>query len=225
MGHDFLLCTFEGGGNVAILARAVARLTARGHRLRVLCDEVSRAEYEAAGAEFRPWREAPNRGDRRPESDPLYDPATPDSDGGLPRVLDRLVIGPAAAYAADTLSELRRARADAVLATDVLLGPGIGARAAGTPLVNLSTNLSMLTPVPGLPPAGPGFLPASSEEERRRDAEVLDGYAAELDRRLPILNAARGRVGLAIVEWPAAMRVRAAHGADRLVARCRGFGI
>jgi UDP:flavonoid glycosyltransferase YjiC (YdhE family) len=196
MGHDFLLCTFEGGGNVAILARAVEKLRARRHRVRVLCDEVSRAEYEAAGAEFRPWREAPNRRDRRPESDPLYDPATPDSDGGLPRALDNLVFGPAAAYAADTLAELRRAPADAVLATDVLLGPGIGARAAGAPLVNLSTNLSMFTPVPGLPPAGPGFLPATNDEERQRDAEVLAWYAGELDKRLPVLNAARSRFGL-----------------------------
>jgi UDP:flavonoid glycosyltransferase YjiC (YdhE family) len=197
MGYDFLLCTFDGGGNVAILARAVSRLRARGHRVRVLCDEVCRAEYEAAGAAFRPWREAPNRRDRRPESDPLHDPATPDSDGGLPRALDRLTIGPAAAYAADTLAELRSTPAHAVLATDVLFGPGIGARAAGAPLVNLSTNLSMLTPVPGLPPAGPGFLPATNAAERRRDAEVLAWYAGELDKRLPILNAARRRVGLA----------------------------
>ena len=139
------------------------RLVERGHRARALVDDASRADFEAAGAEFRPWTEAYNRPDRSKETDPLDDPTTPDLDGGLPRALDRLIIGPAAGHAADTLAELRRSPADAAVVFDVVFGVADRRFAPrGAKIINFSTNLSAFSPVPGLPPPGPGFLPAAS---------------------------------------------------------------
>jgi UDP:flavonoid glycosyltransferase YjiC (YdhE family) len=60
----FLLTTWEGGGTVTPMAELARKLIARGHRVRMISDDCSRAEAEAAGAEFAGWRRAPNRPDR-----------------------------------------------------------------------------------------------------------------------------------------------------------------
>lgn len=193
---EFLIATFEGGGNIPPCLGMIRRLRSRGHRVRVLADAVLRAEMEAAGAEFRPWTTAPNRQDRRPESDPLQDWAATEPGGGLVRLLDVLTIGAAAAYAADTFAELRRAPADALLCCDILFGPAIGAEAAGVPVAMVGYNVSVL-PIDGIPPLGPGLAPATTPEDHAMAAGVADWFRARMDERLPVLNAARASFGLA----------------------------
>ncbi|NMJ40973.1 glycosyltransferase family 1 protein [Roseomonas sp. JC162] len=192
---EFLVTTFEGGGNVPPCVGMIRRLVARGHAVRVLGDEVLRAEMEAAGASFRPWTTAPNRSDRRPESDPMQDWMATEPGGGLLRLLDHISIGPAAAYAADTLAELRRAPADALLCCDLLYGPPIGAEAAGVPFAMFGSNVSIL-PVEGIPPLGPGLLPPTTPEEHAMAAGVAAWFRDMLNERLPVLNAARATHGL-----------------------------
>lgn len=193
---EFLLTTFEGGGNVPPFAGMIRRLVACGHRVRVLGDEVLRAEMTAAGAEFRPWATAPNRTDRRPGSDPMQDWTATEPGGGLLRLLDHLTIGPAAAYAADTFAELRRARPDALICCDLLFGPPIAAEAAGVPFAMFGSNVSIL-PVEGIPPLGPGMTPPATPEEQAMAAGVAEWFRAMLNARLPVLNAARAAHGLA----------------------------
>ena len=83
MQREFLFATFEGGGNIPPMAGAIRRLRARGHRVRILADDASRADLEAAGAVVRPWRTAYNRPNRLPETDPLRDWEAREPGGGL----------------------------------------------------------------------------------------------------------------------------------------------
>ncbi|MEO3471171.1 glycosyltransferase [Roseomonas sp. CAU 1739] len=192
---EFLIATFEGGGNIAPCVGMIRRLLARGHRVRVLGDAVLRAEMEAAGAAFRPWSTAPSRADRRPESDTMRDWAATEPGGGLIRLLDHLTIGPAAEYAADTFAELTRAPADALLCCDVMFGPTIGAEAAGVPFVMFGTNVSIL-PIEGIPPLGPGLMPPTTAEDHAMAEGVAAWFQAMMNERLPLLNAARATYGL-----------------------------
>ncbi|MGG5820715.1 nucleotide disphospho-sugar-binding domain-containing protein [Falsiroseomonas sp. HW251] len=194
---EFLFAVWEGGGNVAPTLGAVRRLVARGHRVRVLADDTARTEVEAAGALFRPWRSAPNRPDRRPETCYLQDWTAKDPGGELLALLDRVTIGPAAAHAADTLAELRRAPADAVVSSDLLFGPLIAAEAASVPAAVLAVNVSVMAPIPGMPPVGPGMAPPRTPAEHAMAAEAAAWFAARLNERLPVLNAARAGFGLA----------------------------
>lgn len=112
------------------------------------------------------------------------------------RVLDRVTIGPAAAYAADTAEELRRQPADVAVCTDLLFGAMLGAEAAGTKLAVFGANISIM-PLPGLPPMGPGLMPPATPEEHAQAEAVGAGMNAALAERLPVLNAARVDLGLA----------------------------
>ncbi len=190
-----MLAAWEGGGNVPPFVGAVRQLRARGHRVRVLGDDTMREEMEAAGALFRPWRTAGNRTDRRPESDLLRDWEPKEPGGGLLRLLDRITIGPAHAYAADTLAELRSEPADALVSSDLLFGPMVAAEATGTPLALLARNISVF-PIAGMPPIGPGLAPPGSAAERAMAGQAAAWFAAALAERLPVLNAARAAVGL-----------------------------
>ena len=57
---DFLFTTFDGGGNVSPIMAVIEKLISRGHRVRVMSDEVNRDEAESAGAEFIAWHRAPS---------------------------------------------------------------------------------------------------------------------------------------------------------------------
>ncbi|MEJ1938214.1 hypothetical protein WDZ92_49100, partial [Nostoc sp. NIES-2111] len=111
------------------------------------------------------------------------------------RLLDRLTIGPAAAYAEDTLAELSREPAHALVSCDLLLGPMMAAEAAGVPYAALSTNIS-LVPIEGMPPPGPGIAPPRSAEEHAIASQAAGWYAAALQERLPGYNAARAALAL-----------------------------
>jgi UDP:flavonoid glycosyltransferase YjiC (YdhE family) len=62
--------------------------------------------------------------------------------------------------------------------------------------VLLAANLSIL-PIPGVPPFGPGLLPARDAAEARLYGEIAEGTRAALGAGLPALNAARCALGLA----------------------------
>lgn len=196
MPYEFLFTNLDAGGSVPTFATAIRRLRARGHGVRMMIDDIARAEVEAAGGIFVPWASAPNKRSHSIEDDPVQDWAPTEPGGDLIRVLDHITFGPAAAYAADTLAELRRKPADAVVSLDLLFGPSIGARAAGVPVVSLATQFSVFVPIPGVPPVGPGLLPAVSDEDKAVAADVAGWFSAQLNERLPVLNAARTRFGL-----------------------------
>lgn len=192
----FLLCLWDGGGCVPPTLDVAAALTRRGHDVRVLADPVLRPDVEASGARFAAWTTAPHRDDHTPASEFIRDwePRTPM--GGLARIRDRLVTGPAARFAADVRAELARSPADVVAPELLLLGAGVGAQAAGVPVCVLSTTIHVV-PTPGVPPFGPGFLPAKGPLGRARDRTFAALGAALWNRGLPALNAARAANGLA----------------------------
>jgi MGT family glycosyltransferase len=196
MTRDFLFATWEGGGSVPPTMGAVRRLTERGHCVRVLADDSVRADIGAAGGLFVPWQRAPNRPDRTMATDTLCDFEPNEPGGDLLRLLERLVIGPAAAYAADTAEELRRRSADVLVCSDLLFGPMIAAEATGTRLAVFSPNISVFMPLEGVPPLGPGLAPPVTEAEHAQAAAVRAWFTDVMTAQAPLLNAARAAFGL-----------------------------
>ena len=196
---DFLFTTWEGGGNVTPALEVVRKLAARGHHVRVMSEECNRPESEAAGATFHSWRRAPNRQDRSPESQTYRDWAAPTPQEGLLTVIRDVWCGPALCYAQDVIEELRREPADLVVTCEGLFGVMAGCESLGQRFVTLCPNIS-LSPLPGVPPLGPGLPPARSEQERAMHDEIRRASQALFDSGLPALNAARASLGLEPLE-------------------------
>jgi MGT family glycosyltransferase len=193
--RDLLFTTWEGGGSVSPVLTAVRRLVARGHRVRVMSDACNRPEAEAAGAAFIPWTRAPSRPDRSRATDILCDWDVAEPIEGLGRMIDRIMAGPALAYAQDVMEELSRRPADLIVNSEILPGVSAAAEALGVPLALLSCNVSLF-PLPGVPVLGPGFAPPKTQAEAAMQDEVRAATIAYFDRGLPPLNRARGALGL-----------------------------
>jgi hypothetical protein len=192
---DILLATWEGGGNVPPVLGAARHLVARGHRVRVMADAVIGPAVVQAGAEFRAWRRAPNRVDLSPDSDPMRDWEAGSDIGGFMALRDKIMCGPALAYAQDVLDELIRRPADLILSSEMLMGVMVASEAAGVPLGLLCPNVSLF-PLPGLPPMGMGLRPATNPAEQAEHARIASDFLALLNEGLPSVNAARAAVGL-----------------------------
>lgn len=193
---SFLICTWEGGGNVPPMLAAARRLVAAGHTVRIMSEHCNRPEAEATGGRFVPYTQAPSRRDKKAAGGIIRDYDAPTPEEGIWRVIDNVMCGPALAYARDVLADLGREPADAIMSTDLLFGPMMAAEKSGTPLVVLGANVSLF-PVPGIPPVGSGLLPPKTDEERALHATIAEGVRALFDRGLPTLNVARGALGLA----------------------------
>ncbi|MDH2381828.1 glycosyltransferase [Bradyrhizobium sp. CER78] len=188
--------SWEGGGNVPPTLEAVRALVARGHDVRLIADDTMRAEAIEAGARFLPWKRAPNRRDRAPESCYVRDWETTDPLAGFQRGCERVFVGPARSHAEDILEALAAEPSDILLGTDMLFGSMLAGEIAKVPTALLASNIS-LWPLPGHPPFGPGFQPARSAADRARDAEASATAEQLWDGFLPSLNAARAHFGLA----------------------------
>ncbi|WP_152226963.1 glycosyltransferase [Pseudomonas sp. SCB32] len=191
-----LIVGWEGGGNVPPTLAAVRALAGRGHDVRLVADDTMRAEAIEAGARFLPWKRAPNRPDRSPESCFVRDWEAVDSLAGFQRGCERIFVGPAQSYAEDILEALAAEPSDLILGSDLLFGSMLAGEVARVPTALLASNIS-LWPLPGHPPFGPGFQPARSVAERVRDAEVSARVEQVWDGFLPGLNAARAHFGVA----------------------------
>jgi MGT family glycosyltransferase len=195
MTRSFLFATWEGGGNIPPMLTLVRRLVARGHEVRLLGDACTRDEAEAAGAAFVPWQRAPSRPDKSIASDPMRDWEASGPGEVVGRIISHFMCGNALAFAQDVLAELARRPADAIVTSEMLLGPMLAGEAAGVPVAALACNIPII-PLPGVPPFGPGFAPARDAAERQLHAQVQAGLDALLAGGLPSLNAARAALGL-----------------------------
>jgi MGT family glycosyltransferase len=196
---SFLFTTWEGGGNVTPALEAVRKLTARGHRVRVMSEECNRPESQAAGAAFVSWKRAPSRKDRSRDSQAFRDWAAATPQEGLLSVIRDVWCGPALLYAQDVIEEVQREPTDLVVTCEALFGVMAGCESLGQSYATLCPNIS-LTPLPGVPPLGPGLAPARDEQERAMHAEIGRSVTAMFDSGLPVLNAARAALGLAPLE-------------------------
>ena len=193
---NFLFATWEGGGSVGPALTVARKLAGRRHRVRVMSDRCNRAEAEAAGADFRPWTRAPSRPDRSRGSEILRDweGATPQEQ--FARLSERIMAGPALAYAEDMAEELSREPADLVVTSEMLFGVMIACEARGQRFALLTANCSLF-PIEGIPPMGPGLAPPRDAAEVALHAEIAQANRTLFDGGLPAVNAARATFGLA----------------------------
>lgn len=196
MSRHYLFTLWDGSGTVPPELSLARALIERGHRVTVLADPTIEPEAIAAGAEFRSWRKAPHLRSRRPQDDYLRDFEVDNPPQLIARLCERLVCGPASAYAAETTNAIRELCPDAVVSSAFLLGPQIAAEEAGLPVAALFSNIYPL-PAPGLPPFGAGLAPARDEAERQMHAAIGQEGGAMWNAHLAPLNAARAELDLA----------------------------
>ena len=155
----FLFVLWDGGGNVPLQLGLAKGLVERGHDVRVLTEVSLAADVNAAGCRFEPFVTAPNRASRL--EDLVRDSEARTPLGAFARARDRVVMGPAAAYARDTRAALEREAVDALASDYMLFGPPIAAERAAVPTAVLVHNV-YIVPEPGKPAPGAGFRPARS---------------------------------------------------------------
>ena len=199
MSRHYLFAMWDGAGTVPPELSVARALIERGHRVTVLGDPTIEPEATAVGAGFRPWHEAPHLRSRRPEDDYIRDFEVDNPPELIARMCERIICGPAAAYAAETAAAIRELEPDVVVSSAFLLGPQIAAEAAGLPVVAQFANIYPL-PAPGVPPFGAGFAPARNDQEREMYAAIGQESGAMWNAHLAPLNAARAEHGLAPLE-------------------------
>ena len=191
----FLFATWEGGGNIPPMLTVIRRLIANGHSVRVMSDPCNREDIDPSGASFTPWTRAPHRPDKTADTDLLRDWEVKFPPAMIQRLRDRLFIGPSLDYARDLMEELTRFPADVVVTSEMLFGVMVGAEAAGVPCVMLSAN-PYLFPRAGVPPFGPGLMPARNALERGRDWFVRTMMVREFGKGTATFNETRRALGL-----------------------------
>ncbi|WP_331765834.1 glycosyltransferase [Embleya sp. NBC_00896] len=195
MPRNFLFATWAGGGAVPPVLSVARALSERGHDVRVLGDASLRDEIAAAGLEPVAWTTAPQGDPADPAKDVIRDFEARTPLGAVARLRDRIVCGPAADYARDTLAELHTRPADVLVTEHMLLGAVTAGEAAGIPVASLATTIYPF-PSPGAPPPGLGFAPAKGAPGRLRDRLVTRLAGKPWAKGLPALNAARVANGL-----------------------------
>ncbi len=193
---EFLFTTFEFGGHVTPALATAARLQARGRRVLVLSDEATRPEAEGFGLPFRPWSRAPNRPDKAIANEPLRDWECANPAEVVALLLDGLMTGRAADYAADTAEALDAHPGAAVVTQELLLGCMLAAEARGRPLALHTANVWPLPTLEGVPPFGPGLEPPTDPEQTMFQALIREASRSLYDAGLPELNVARAGLGL-----------------------------
>lgn len=192
---NFLFTTWEGGGNVPPAIETARKLVAAGHRVRFMTEEASRADAQECGATFVSWTRAPNRRDRSPATQKFRDWAAATPQEGLLSVIRDCWAAPAAAYAQDTLEELEREPADLVVISECLFGVMAACERIGQPFVILGSSISF-DAQPGIPPLGPGLVPARNDQERAIHAQIALACQEMFDSALPSFNRTRATLGL-----------------------------
>ena len=193
-----LVAGWDSGGGVEAVQTVVRRAAARGHQVRVLGTEGLRSRFSSAGADFRPYRYAPDNDCRSAATDLVREWEARTPLGVFARVRDRVMFGPAREFCRDITEELDREPADLV-AVDTLIPSALsGAEAAGCPSVLLMHGPYMM-PRPDAPPPGTGFMPARGRLGRWRDQAAVALMMRVFRTAVPALNQARAELGLAPV--------------------------
>lgn len=187
-----LIATWAGGGNVPPAAALARRLLDAGHSVAVIGHESVRSQFPPE-ADFTVYRQAPDFADSREVGGPARTNRTPI--GEFAELRDRLLLGPADRFAADTAELIEAFAAEVLIADFMVVGALVAAEAAGVPSIALMHTIYSL-PCDGVPPLGPGWQPARGRLGRTRDRAV-DAVTRRLwDRGLAPLNRARAELGL-----------------------------
>lgn len=195
-GADFLMTTWQGGGNLPPHLGLARRLVEAGHRVRVLSEPTVEADARAVGCSFTPWPTGPSIASISRDTSVIKDWTVIGRIASGPRVAREVMFGPAGRFARDVLATLARHPADAVLADVTQLGALIGAERSGLPTVGLLSSI-YTRPTPGHPVMGSGAMPATGPVGRLRDAVVPRAFLRLARLGLPQLNAVRAELGMA----------------------------
>ena len=165
----FLMAVIDGGGTLPPALGLAAELVRRGHAVEVLADPTAERSARSAGCGFTPWRTAPHFHSVADQTALIAELERGNPARQFAAARDRLLIGPAAAYAADVAAAIADRSPDALLAEGAVPGILIAATASGLPTAALMPNI-YLRPTPGLPVALSGWLPGRGPLGRTRDA-------------------------------------------------------
>ncbi|CAN5384429.1 glycosyltransferase [soil metagenome] len=195
----FLFTTWEGGGHVQPMLLVARDLSALGHAVLVLSDPCNAPDAAALDVPFRAWTTAPFQTGKTRDDDRLKDHEADNPLAVIQRLLDRVMTGPALAYANDTLAAIDAFAPDLVVSQELLLGPMAAAEAKDLPLALLAANIWSLPTMAGAPPFGAGMLPAANDEERAMHAMVGQMSRTFFQAGLPDLNVARAALDLPLL--------------------------
>lgn len=192
---------WDGGGNTAPQLAIARELVNRGHDVRILAHDCQREKVTRTGAQFVPYRSAPQSDASDPATDLLRDWEARTPLGGFARVRDRLMYGPCGLFARDVTETLESEPADVVAWDYLLLGGGLAAEKARVPSAAVIHQIYPL-PVEGVPPFGPGLQPARGRLGRLRDAVIRRALLRAFAPGLGDLNKARREIGLSPLDDP-----------------------
>lgn len=196
----FLFTTWEGGGHVQPLLLVARELQDRGHVVLVLSDACNATDAEPLDLPFRAWATAPSQTGKSREDDRLKDHEADNPLEVIHRLIDRVMAGPALAYARDALAVIDAFQPDAVVSQELLLGVMMAAEVRDLPLALFAANIWSLPTLSGVPPFGAGMPAATSDEERDMHAMVTRMSRGFFQAGLPTLNGARAELGLPPLE-------------------------
>jgi UDP:flavonoid glycosyltransferase YjiC (YdhE family) len=151
----YLFTTWEGGGHVQPMLLVARDLAARGHAVLALSDPCNAPDAAALDVPFRAWTTAPFQTGKTRDDDRLKDHEADNPLAVIQRLLERVMAGPALAYAYDTLAAIDAFAADVVVSQELLLGPMAAAEARGLPLALLAANIWSLPTMPARRRSGP----------------------------------------------------------------------
>ncbi|HEY3235612.1 MAG TPA: glycosyltransferase, partial [Polyangiaceae bacterium] len=170
----------------------------RGHSVRVLGDPTLEPEARAVGCEFSAWTTAPHRTSRDPSHDVFKDYEFKNPLKMMDAYLRLFLAEPAPRWARDTAAELEARPVDVLVVDFAIPAALIPGEKLKLPMATLMPNIWII-PTPGIPPMGPGLMPAKGWPGRLRDALMLKLTNKLFGRALPPLNAVRESFGLAKV--------------------------
>jgi len=192
----FLFVMWDGGGNVPPQLAVARRLVGRGHSVRVLGDPTLEVEARAAGCAFSPWTTAPHRTTRDRSGDIFKDYQYTNPLKMMDAYLQLFLAEPAPRWINDTMAEIQARPIDAVVVDFAIPAALIAVEKCRIPSAMLMPNI-WIVPTPGIPPFGPGLMPAKGWPGRVRDAILMRITNRLFAKALPAINAARASLGLA----------------------------
>ncbi len=191
----YLFVTWDGGGNFHAVLPLAQRLVKRGHEVEFLGHPAQRSSIEEHGCSFAPFERAPNTAASSADDALLDDWKSMSVLANAALYRDRLMVGPAGAFAADVLAEVERFKPDAIAVDFFLFGAVAAAERSGLPSAVLWHTVyappNVEAPVFGL---GRGLPRGRVGQLGQRSMRALN--ARWWGRSLPSLNATRADLDL-----------------------------
>ena len=180
------MAVIDGGGTLPPAMSLARELARRGSAVDVLGEPTAETSARTAGCGFAPWPTAPRLETIADQTALIAELETGSPLHQLAVARDRLLVGPAAAYADDLAAAVADVSPDALLVESAVPGILIGATASGLPTAALMPNI-YLRPTRGMPVALTGWLPGTGPLSRARDGLARAALRLVL-RRLRVVN-------------------------------------